>query len=235
MEHERKKERERGGGERGTMKQKGSVCEDGRRSSRVRRTERDRKPPGTSLGTGAMSHLSYYSHSPRPDLRQTNNLSPTAATVATSLLPFSVLLSAIPSPPSLFHLALMGFVLVVYIYMCVCTTPSPAGAKPFSFTTARATGPGYLCKRQLTWGNPERAINSAACRRVVSLLMRWSVVELGFRAGKMRFRFASYAPRSFLCTCHIEFFRILFRYIWKWYRYFRFLICEIGINVRFVK
>ena len=40
-----------------------------------------RELPGTSLGTGAMSHLSYYSHSPRPDLRQTNNLSPTAATV----------------------------------------------------------------------------------------------------------------------------------------------------------
>lgn len=119
MEHERKKEREGGGeGERGTMKQKGSVCEDGRRSSRVRRTERDRKPPGTSLGTGAMSHLSYYSHSPRPDLRQTNNLSPTAATVATSLLPFSVLLSAIPSPPSLFHLALMGSCWSC-IYICV--------------------------------------------------------------------------------------------------------------------
>lgn len=112
-ERERKKERH--------DEAKGNVW----RSSRVRRTERDRKPPGTSLGTGAMSHLSYYSHSPQPDLRQTNNLSPTAATVATSLLPFSVLLSARPLPPSLFHLALMGFVLVacacVCVYVHICT------------------------------------------------------------------------------------------------------------------
>lgn len=122
MEHESERERH--------DTRKRGVCEDGRRSGRVRGTERDRKPPGTSLGTGAMSHLSYYSHSPRPDLRQTNNLSPTAATVATSLLPFSVLLSTIPPPPSLFHLALMGFVLVACacIYICMYIQHPPPQA-----------------------------------------------------------------------------------------------------------
>lgn len=108
--NDREREREARWSERG-------VCEGGRRSSRIRRTERDRKPPGTSLGTGAMSHLSYYSHSPRPDLRQTNNLSPTAATVATSLLPFSVLLSARSSPSISLWWDSCWSPVRVYIYM----------------------------------------------------------------------------------------------------------------------
>lgn len=54
------------------------------------------------------------------------------------------------------------------------------------------------------------------------------MVELGFRAGKMRFRFASYPPRPFLCTRHIEFFEseyysseendILLRFLNLWNR-----------------
>lgn len=147
----------------------------------------------------------------------------------------------------------MGFVLVACACLCVCvcmyiyvTTPSPAGAKPFSFATARATGPGYLCKRQLTWGNPERAINSAACRRVVSLLMRWLVVEHRFSCRKNEISFCLLVPLYVRATLNsfFEFFFAVYKrervYISSekngyGYILLRFLICGIGMNVRFIK
>lgn len=127
------------------------------------RNRKRRKPPGTSLGTGAMSHLSYYSHSPRPDLRQTNNLSPTAATVATK--PPSV---SFVSPSLSFFISLRhsltcywqpsSFFLLFIILsrsngirvgsLCACTRQRTAflprrhdTVEPFSFTAARATVP----------------------------------------------------------------------------------------------
>lgn len=135
------------------------------------RNRKRRKPPGTSLGTGAMSHLSYYSHSPQPDLRQTNNLSPTAATVATKppsvsfvslslslylSLSFSLFVSLRHSltrywRPSSFFLLFIILSCSNGIRvgsLCACTRQRAAflprrhdTVEPFSFTAARATVP----------------------------------------------------------------------------------------------
>lgn len=98
--------------------------------------ERDETRLARVSSTGAMSHLSYYSHSLRPDLRQTNNLSPTAATVATSLFLFS--LSPLVCPFSSYRI-----------------TPSRSPVLPRhpmnTFLLQRhETRSDYLCKRQLT-------------------------------------------------------------------------------------
>lgn len=62
------------------------------------------------------------------------------------------------------------------------------------------------------------------------------MVELGFRAGKMRFRFASYPPPvPFYVRATLNSLRASITLQKKMIFYLDFLICGIGISVRFIK